>query len=269
MNIYDTLYKCLTTYDIDLKESLANEVIEYCSTVESIEDDGKDSEIFSEPSYSAICTIVPPKKLPKRKDLATDEGLGILLHSIAHIEYSAIDLALDAVYRYRDMPMEFKRDWLEVASDEIRHFKMLNSILRDTGYEYGDFPVHSGLFDISMETESDVLERMAIVPRHYEATGLDVNPKISEKLKRVPKNPKIEQTIKALDIIYEEEISHVSKGDRWFKYICHQRGIDEQDTFFAILKKYDLLKKRDINTKARLKAGFACEELKMMGAKSC
>ncbi len=269
MNIYDTLHKALTIYDIDEKESLTNEVIEYCSTAETVEDDVKEPKVFTTPSYAPLCHILPPKELPKRKDIATDEGLGMLLHSIAHIEYSAIDLALDAVYRYRDMPMDFKRDWLEVASDEIRHFKMLRNILKDTGYDYGDFPVHSGLFDISMETEGDILERMAIVPRHYEATGLDVNPKISAKLRKAPSNPKIERTIDALDIIYEEEITHVSKGDRWFKYICRQRGVDERDTFFDILKKYDLLKKRDINTEARLKAGFACEELKMMGAKSC
>ncbi len=269
MNIYDTLYKALTIYDIDLKESLLNEVIEYCSTASSIKEDTTKPKIFDTPSYAPICKIVPPKQLPKRKDMATKEGLGMLLHSIAHIEYSAIDLALDAVYRYQDMPIEFKIDWLEVASDEIRHFRMLTDILSEVGYRYGDFPVHSVLFDISMETAEDILERMAIIPRHYEATGLDVNPKISAKLKRVAKNPHIQKTLKALDIIYEEEISHVSKGDKWFKYICKKRGLDERDTFFAILKKYDLLKRREINTEARLKAGFECEELKMMGAKSC
>ena len=269
MNIYDTLYKCLTISDIDTKEYLTNKIIEYCNIAKSIEDNDIEPQIFKTPSYASICTIVPSKKLPKRRDLASDEGLAMLLHSIAHIEYSAIDLALDAVYRYRDMPKEFILDWLDVASDEIRHFKMLNEILKNTGYKYGDFPVHSSLFDISMETAPDILERMAVIPRHYEATGLDVNPKIVAKLKRVRETTNIQDTIKALDTIYKEEISHVFKGDRWFKYVCKLRGVDEVDTFFTILRKYDLLKPRDINTKARLKAGFACEELKIMGAKSC
>ncbi len=147
------------------------------------------------------------------------------MHSIAHIEYSAIDLALDAVYRYPQMPLVYKRDWLEVASDEIRHFRMLDTLLKDLGYCYGDFPVHSGLFDAANHTAHNILDRMAIVPRYFEASGLDVSPQIIKKLANKHKIPAVMKLIDTLNIIYKEEIDHVLKGDRWFKYLCQRRGL--------------------------------------------
>ena len=269
MKFYKLLHKALTTDNIDEKETLCHQAMEYCNIDSKIEDDNTPIEIFKSPSYVSICNIVSFRELPRRRDFTNDKGLATLLHSITHIEYSAIDLAIDAVYRFRDMPISYKIDWLEVAFDEIRHFRMLNGILKETGFKYGDFPVHSSLFDISMATAGDILERMAVIPRHYEATGLDVNPKIIEKLRRIKTNPKIEATINALEVIYNEEISHVQKGDKWFKYICNQRDIDIHETFFEILKKYRLLNPRDINVEARLKAGFECRDITRLGAKKC
>ncbi len=140
------------------------------------------------------------------------------------------------------------------------------------GNRYGDFPVHQGLFDVLNGTVHSLLERMAIVPRHYEATGLDVNPKIVQKLNSVAKkSEELKDSIKALNIIYEEEINHVKKGDRWFKYECRREGLEPHQTFFEIIKKYNLLniKRGHINVDARLKAGFVCSELKNFGVKEC
>jgi uncharacterized ferritin-like protein (DUF455 family) len=226
--------------------------------------------MFAEPSYADRCTIVVPKALRTRKDFETPEGLATLVHSIAHIEYSAIDLALDAVYRYPQMPKAYKMDWLEVASDEIRHYKMLDELLNDLGFSYGDFPVHCGLFDAANNTAHNILDRMAIVPRYFEASGLDVSPQIIKKLENKHKIPAVANLIAALNIIYEEEIEHVLKGDRWFKYLCEKEGKSE-DVYFEILERYDLLDKHrpHVNVEARKEAGFTCSEIKRLGAKEC
>ena len=270
MNFFETLHNALITDDINIKEDLANQCFSYC-TKNIIETPSDFSPIvFSKPSYYNICNIVDPKELPKRNHLDTNEGLARLVHAITHIEYSAIDLALDAVYRFHDMPQEFKIDWLEVAIDEILHFKMLNSVLEDLGYKYSDFDVHQGYFDISRQTDNSALERMAVVPRYYEAAGLDVNPQIIKKLDNKRKNPIVQRIIDALYVILDEEVTHVSKGDKWFKYLCMQNNIDEQ-VYFDILNRYELTGKHrpHINVEARKLAGFSCNEIKQLGAKEC
>ncbi len=172
------------------------------------------------------------------------------------------------------MPKEYQKDWLEVAIDEIRHFKMLDSLLVELGFEYGDFPVHCGLFDASVNTAHSILDRMAIVPRYFEASGLDVSPQIIKKLSNKHKIPAVKKLIDMLNIIYDEEIDHVLKGDRWFKYLCQKEGVEEgreEERYFEILSQYQLLDKHrpHINVKARKIAGFSCEEIKKLGAMEC
>ena len=270
MNIYEILETAIISDNILLKEELTVQCLEYCNQNQvSCEDDFK-ALVFEQPSYASICHIVDPRQLPARKDFDTPEGLATLIHAIAHIEYSAIDLALDAVYRFPDMPMEYKIDWLVVAQDEIRHFKMLKELLDMLEYKYGDFPVHCGLFDAAEHTAHSILDRMAIIPRYYEASGLDVNPQIVKKLDNKRKNPIVKKLIDALNIIYDEEIDHVHKGDKWFKYLCNKKGLDES-VYFEILERYKLLSKHrpHINADARKEAGFTCSEIKKLGAKVC
>jgi len=275
LNLYEYAYEALKSDDVDVKESHCKRILE----LSSMERDDSDSmagfvpEPLTTPSYAGRCEIVEPSRLPKRRNLSTLEGRAILLHSIAHIEYSAIDLAIDAVYRFPSMPMEYVGDWIEVALDEVRHYRMLESLLERIGYRYGDFPVHRGLFDIALHTSSDPLDRMAVIPRHYEATGLDVNPRIAQKLERSSANdPFVDDILSALEVIYSEEIVHVSKGDKWFKYICSVRNLDPVETFFTILHRYGLDTKRGgeiVNVDARLEAGFSCGELERLGAEKC
>jgi len=270
MNIYEVLERALLSDNIVLKETLTLQCLDYCRHTEISMEEKFEAAIFLEPSYVKKATIVSPKDLPVRKDFETTEGLATLVHSIAHIEYSAIDLALDAVYRYPHMPIDYKIDWLEVASDEIRHFKMLNTLLESLGFCYGDFPVHSGLFDAAKKTAHNILDRMAIVPRYFEASGLDVSPQIIKKLDNKRKIPMVAKLIDMLTIIYEEEIDHVLKGDKWFKYICKQENKSE-DIYFEILERYELLNKHRpyVNVEARKEAGFSCVEIKKLGAKEC
>jgi len=270
MQLFARLHEALISDDVSLKARVIDDVLEYCNTVQEEENDFL-PERFETPSYARRCRIVPPKELPKRRKLHTREGLAILLHSILHIEYSAIDLALDAVYRFPRMPREYRIDWLEVAAEEVRHFRMLEEILAKLGYGYGDFPVHRGLFDASMHTAEDVLDRMAVIPRHYEATGLDVNPQIMHKLSAHRGEPYVAEVLDALEIIYREEIDHVRKGDRWFRQICQERGLEEEETFVQILERFSLggRQGRVLNVEARKEAGFRCNELLRLGAREC
>ena len=218
---------------------------------------------FTNPSYAKFCKIVPPSKVLRRRGFETKKKKAILLHAIVHIEYSAIDLALDACYRFRDMPKEYYKDWMIVAEDEIRHFKMINSLLEKTGYKYGDFPVHDSLFEASQKTD-DLLSRMAIIPRWYEANGLDANEKIIKKLQKID-DEFAKEVIQALKIILKEEIPHVQKGDKWFKFECKRQNLDPLKTYFEIVDNFFKdWKKKDLNVKARLKAGFSCNELKIL-----
>lgn len=270
MNLNTLLHQALTSSDITLKESIVEQCFEYCSKNDVMSSIDEPIAVFTSPSYVNVCKIVDPKDLPTRKDFHTNEGLATLIHSILHIEYSAIDLALDAVYRFPDMPQEFKLDWLKVAQDEIRHFKMLKELLFQIGFNYGDFPVHSGLFDASNNTANSIIDRMAVVPRYFEASGLDVNPQIIKKLDNQRKNPFVKELIDVLNIIYDEEIDHVYKGDKWFKYLCNELNKDES-YYFEILEKYNLLHKHrpHVNVDARKEAGFTCSEIKKLGAKEC
>ena len=223
------------------------------------------AKYFTLPSYSDVCITVPPQQVPKRSNLTSSEGQINLLHAVAHIEYSAIDLALDAAYRFQGLPYEYYVDWLEVADDEIRHFLMLEKLLKELGAEYGDVAVHDALFEASQKTQS-FLERMAVVPRYLEANGLDATPMILKKLKKLPKNEMIEKIIQNLEIILDEEVDHVRKGDVWFKYACQKEKVDE-NIYFDIIAKYyprGFLRPNDLNIDARREAGFSCSELKVM-----
>jgi len=240
--MFNSLYKNIEKFDFNSNES---------------------PKFFEKPSYASFCKIVHPAKVPRRRGFETNEKKAILLHAIVHIEYSAIDLALDACYRFRNLPKEFYLDWLEVVDDEIRHFKLINNLLEKTGYKYGDFPVHNSLFEASQKTQ-DLLSRMAIIPRWYEANGLDANEKIINRLKKY-NNHFAKEIINVLKIILKEEIPHVNKGDKWFKWECKRKNLDPIKTYFEIVDNFFRdWKKKDINIKARLKAGFSCEEIKIL-----
>ena len=225
--------------------------------------------IFTRPSYAKVCHIVEATTMAKRTSLSTTKGKAYLIHAIAHIEYSAIDLALDHAYRFRNMPEKFYRDWLEVAADEIRHFLLCEALLHKYDYHYGSFDVHAFLFDISQKS-LDLVTRMAVVPRHLEASGLDANPQMIQKLSH-HHDTFAKEAITTLETILKEEVSHVQKGDYWFKWACEKEGINPE-TYFDIVERIlpDAKKKKPfINIKARQKAGFSCKELQVLSDQDC
>jgi len=201
--------------------------------------------------------LVAAKKLPKR-GLKTVEGRAAMMHAMAHIEYNAIDLALDAVYRFHDCPVDYYKDWLAVAADESQHFLMVRDYLKELGFEYGDFPAHDGLWRMACKTSHDVLVRMAIIPRVMEARGLDASVAITEKFAACG-DP---LAVKILETIFHDEIRHVATGTRWFHYFCDQRRLPREATFRELLTEYfGPTVKLPLHRQARLQAGFTHGEL--------
>jgi uncharacterized ferritin-like protein (DUF455 family) len=216
------------------------------------------------PGRPAKPLLVPPKHV-QRRAMHTAEGRAALIHALAHIEFNAINLALDAVWRFAGMPEDYYRDWLQVAKEEAYHFSLLREHLQCMGFDYGDFDAHNSLWEMVEKTQSDVLARMALVPRTLEARGLDATPPLKQKLLQAGDHA----AAAILDIILRDEIGHVSIGNRWFKYLCDYRGIETIETFETLRQQYQAPKLRPpFNMEARKQAGFSAIELAYLDAES-
>lgn len=217
---------------------------------------------MGDPGRPARPLLVPPQDVPRRR-LGSSDGRAALVHAIAHIEFNAINLALDAAWRFRDLPPAYALDWLSVAADEARHFCLLDDRLEELGYAYGDFPAHNGLWDMAVKTADSCLERMALVPRVLEARGLDVTPGMIQRLRSVGD----ERTVAALEVILEEELRHVEIGTRWFHHCCALAGVDPDETFLELLRtRFAGGIRGPFNVPARTAAGFSRRELQALGA---
>ncbi len=201
--------------------------------------------------------LVSPRALARR-GLGSIEGRAAFVHAIAHIEFNAIDLACDAVFRFRDMPDAYYSDWANVADDEARHFALLQTRLRELGYAYGDFDAHNGLWEMAERTAHSCLARMALVPRVLEARGLDVTPAMIVRLRAVGD----EATAEILELILREEVGHVAAGSRWFRWCCEREGREPRSTFEALLREHARgALRQPFNLEARRAAGFDAQEL--------
>jgi uncharacterized ferritin-like protein (DUF455 family) len=184
-----------------------------------------------------------------------------MLHNLAHIELNAIDLALDVVWRFPDLPDAFYTDWMRIAQEEAKHFMLLREHLCSLGYDYGDFPAHNGLWEMAERTQDDVLARIGIVPRTLEARGLDASPAVKNKLIGAGDH----RAGEILDLILEEEIGHVAAGNHWYRYLCQARGLDPIVTYAELIARYDAPKLRPpFNMAARRRAGFDEAELAIL-----
>ncbi|HEY1997451.1 ferritin-like domain-containing protein [Paraburkholderia sp.] len=214
-------------------------------------------ELSGLPGRPARPELVEPRKLGRRS-MQSPEGRAVLLHALAHIEFNAINLALDAVWRFSAMPGAFYTDWLKVAAEESHHFSLLVARLAEFDHEYGDFPAHDGLWDMCERTRGDVLARMALVPRTLEARGLDASPPIRARLQQAGDHA----SAAILDVILRDEIGHVLIGNRWFRYLCEQGGHDPHTTYVRLAEQYHAPKLRGpFNFEARRDAGFDETEL--------
>ena len=201
--------------------------------------------------------LVPPR-LVGRRSMVTPEGRAMLVHALAHIEFNAINLALDAIWRFPGMPPTYYADWLKVAKEEAYHFSLLAGHLAALGHAYGDFPGHDSLWEMVEKTRADILARMALVPRTLEARGLDAIPPLRAKLAQAGDLAAAE----ILDIILRDEVGHVEIGNRWYLGLCVERGLEPVATYEELALRYKApVLKGPFNVEARRRAGFTEAEL--------
>ena len=221
-----------------------------------------DSQDLTLPGRPLKPELVSPKLVPKRR-MDTLEGKAGLLHALAHIEFNAMNLALDAIWRFPDMPKEYYEDWLKVAKEEAYHFGLINEHLQSLGFTYGDFTAHNSLWEMVERTTDSVMARMALVPRTMEARGLDAVPMIRDRFIQIKET----RAIEILDIILRDEIGHVLIGNRWFNYLCAKKKISPITTYRELAAQYRApVLKAPFNIEARKQAGFTAEELSLLGA---
>ncbi len=239
--------KCLATSKMPLQLAAALTLAQIETVIESS---------LSLPGKPAKPELVYATQV-KYRSMATLEGQAALIHALAHIELNAVNIALDAIWRF-SMPHRYYQEWLSVAQDEARHFMMLDNHLKTLGYRYGDFTAHNGLWDMAECTKQDVLARMALVPRTLEARGLDASPQVRQKLFSCGDK----QGAYILDIILADEIGHVAIGNRWFNWLCAQRGLDPMTTFKTLAQAFNAPRLiAPLNIPGRRAAGFTEAEL--------
>jgi uncharacterized ferritin-like protein (DUF455 family) len=213
------------------------------------------------PGRTARPALVPVQQVPRRSPF-TPEGRAALLHAVAHIELNAINLALDAVWRFPAMPEAYYRDWLRVAAEEALHYSLLSDHLRSLGHAYGDFPAHNGLWDMCERTAGDITARMALVPRTLEARGLDATPPMQARLKQAGDL----RAVEILDVILRDEVGHVAIGNHWYRWLCTQNGLDPLAHYALLAERHRAPPLRGpFNTAARRAAGFTEDEIAALG----
>jgi uncharacterized ferritin-like protein (DUF455 family) len=253
---------CLLETDPQKKCQLIQEIIQFqitanytldVSTELALDDSGV-------PGRPLKPTLVKPLDV-KRRAMHTTEGRATAIHALAHIEFNAINLALDAVWRFSEMPKEFYLDWLRVASEEAKHFQLLEQHLQTIEYSYGDFPAHDSLWEMVEKTKHSILARMALVPRTMEARGLDAVPAIRARFLQV----KDQEMVNILDIILHDEVGHVEIGNKWFNYLCQEKQLDPITTYAELAHQYKAPPLRGpFNLEARKRAGFTEDELNLL-----
>ena len=256
-SLFEAAARCLMACEVEEKLYLSQQTAQAWRDDLLSLDCKNGPEPIGEPGHPAKPVLVTPDQVPRR-GLGTQEGLAALVHAMAHIEFNAINLAWDAVYRFRDLPESYYSDWITVANEEADHFQLLRTRLHELGTDYGDFTAHNGLWDMAKRTAYDPMVRMALVPRVLEARGLDVTPGIIKRLRQVGD----EKTVAVLEIILRDEVGHVAIGSRWFKYCCQQRGLDSEQTFRELISQYFTRQMSGpFDYEARQKAGFTVTEL--------
>jgi uncharacterized ferritin-like protein (DUF455 family) len=223
----------------------------------ALEPDGALLPASEIPGRPPLPELVSPLGV-KHRSMRTPEGRAALIHALAHIEFNAVNLALDAIWRFAGMPPDYYADWLQVAAEEALHHSLLSDHLRTLGFRYGDFSAHNSLWDMAEKTKDDVLARIALVPRTLEARGLDATPAVRAKLAQAGD----QAGAAILDIILRDEIGHVAIGNRWYRWLCAQRGLEPVATYAELALRYKAPALRGpFNLEARRAAGFSETEL--------
>ncbi len=259
-NIFKIADLCLHRTDINEKLLLTHKASESLSNNELTFANQVPVQSIRRVSFPASPALISPRNLPKRK-LNSLEGKAAFFHALAHIEFMAVYLAWDIIYRFRDLPQQFYLDWLQVADEEAQHFELLNDHLRHFGLHYGALPAHQGLWDHAVDTSENLLARLAIVPRCMEARGLDVTPVMIDRLAEIND----EKGVEILTRIYQDEIGHVQLGSYWFKFFCKIKQLQPELCYHSMLKNYfNGWPKGPFNRETRIMAGFSNKEIDLL-----
>ncbi len=257
-NLYQQAKECFLLADPDEKMAKTQQLVGLWQGAGLEWQEGELPLRLTQPGRLQRPVVVQPRELNKRR-LGTVEGRAAMIHALAHIEMTAVNLAWETVYHYRDMPREFYDDWIIAAGEESLHFLALRERIRELGFDYGDFPVHNQLWEMALKTGDELMHRMGIVHRVFEARALDVVPKTMKKFAQLGDKAMVD----TLTMIANDEVGHVSAGTRWFRYRCAQQGLDADKTFFELLTRY--IKgppKGPFNRELRLQAGFSENEIR-------
>ena len=263
MELRTLALQALCEPDVEQKRALALDLQAQAATI-SIASDSALVDPGALPGRPARPALIDPTQVPQRS-VHTIEGRAALIHAICHIEFNAINLALDAVWRFAGMPEAFYRDWLRVAAEEAQHFGLLHDHLRTLGHRYGDFAAHDGLWAMCDKTRHDITARMALVPRTLEARGLDATPLIQRKLRAVG-TPDALAACDILDTILRDEIGHVAIGNHWYRWLCDGQGLEPVAHYRLLARQHAAPRPRGpFNVDARQRAGFTEAELSALG----
>ena len=261
MELRQTAFEAFKTPILEQKLTLAGELYAKLATINIANDVTIAPHTL--PGAPPKPLIFDPLQVEKRSPF-TPDGHAALMHAVCHIEFNAINLALDAIWRFPHMPDTYYRDWAKVAKEEAYHFSLIQAHLQSLGYSYGDFPAHGGLWAMCEKTKDDVVARMALVPRTLEARGLDATPLIQIKLRKVNK-PYALEALTVLDIILNDEIGHVAIGNHWYRWLCKKDGLDPLAHYRTLHRRHAAPRlKPPFNASARLQAGFTQVELDML-----
>ena len=256
-NIFTYAEECLQKSNVDEKLNLTHQAWNLCQQNQLNFESLNTVKAIENTCFPSVPELRMASKMPKR-GVGSVKGIAAMFHSFAHIEFIAIYLAWDIIYRFRDLPIQFYKDWLQVAQEEALHFELIRQHLAKYAVVYGDLPAHQGLWEHAEDTADDILARLALVPRCMEARGLDATPVIIEKFKKQGDD----ESVAVLTRILKEEVGHVAIGSFWFKTLCERQGLNHEEKYRQFIIKYFKGKpKPPFNRELRIIAGFSDAEL--------
>jgi len=209
------------------------------------------------PARPDVPELLPPNRMPRRGRGLSERGRIALWHALAHIEFVAIDLALDMAGRFGgEMGPRFVADFLAIAADEAMHFVLIDRHLRSFGGCYGALPAHDGLWESAEATRHDVAARLAVVPMVLEARGLDVTPATMARVQAAGDT----RGAAILQRILDDEIRHVGVGASHFESCAQARQVDGGELWKSlVVRHFRGAIKPPFNDSARSAAGLSRE----------
>jgi uncharacterized ferritin-like protein (DUF455 family) len=154
-------------------------------------------------------------KFPKAPNLNQKKNTAIALHSFANHELLAIEMMAAALLiypHYNDDDIRFKKGILSALKDEQKHLALYISRLNELGYDFGDFPLND-FFWKQMSKLKTPAQYTAVMSLTFEAANLDFAKYYANAFRSIEDT----KTAKILDIVLEDEISHVAFGSHWMK----------------------------------------------------